>query len=150
MPTVDIGPVDPDILIVVGPTIDVRIGFDPNYRAGPGLVPSLPDNNYSALVDTGARDSCIDSALASALSLVVVDQRWIAGVGGPQLVNVYAAQMYVPSLNWIIYGDFHGVHLTAGRQPHFALIGRTFLRHHTLFYDGRSGVVRLGNDQPSF
>ena len=146
MPTVDIGPADPDILTVVGPNMDVHIGFDPNYRAGPGLVPSLPPNHYSALIDTGARDSCIDSALASALNLVVIDQRWIAGVGGPQLVNVYAAQLYVPSLNWIVFGDFHGVHLTAGQQPHFALIGRTFLRHHTLFYDGRSGVVRLGND----
>ena len=146
MPTVDIGPSDPENLIAVGPTIDVQIGFDPSYRAAPGLTPVISPVLYPALVDTGARDSCIDSALASALDLVIVDRRLIAGVGGPQEVNVYAAQLFMPALNWIIYGDFHGVHLAAGQQLHRALIGRTFLRFHTLIYDGRNGTVRLDNE----
>ena len=146
MPTADIGPGSPNSLRAVGPTANIAIGFDPNYRFSPGVPPNIPSATYPALVDTGASDSCIDSTLATALNLVVVDQQPISGVGGPQLVNVYAAQLVIPSLNWVISGTFHGVHLTAGGQPHVALLGRSFLRHHTLVYDGRTGVVQLSND----
>ena len=146
MPTVDIGHSDPDALTTIGPTIDVRIGFDPNYRASSESIPNIPPDLHPALVDTGAMESCIDSALANMLNLLVVDQQTIAGVGGAQSVNVYAAQLYLPALNYVIYGNFCGVHLAAGEQPHLALIGRTFLRNHTLHYDGRTGAVLLETD----
>ena len=146
MPTVDIGNSDPEMLTAIGPTIDIQIGFDPTYRSSQGSTPRIPADLYPALVDTGAMESCIDSSLASVLNLLVVDRQSIAGVGGSQIVNVYAAQPYIPSLNYVIYGNFCGVHLAEGLQPHLALIGRTFLRNHTLFYDGRTGVVQLGDD----
>ncbi|MYC31119.1 MAG: hypothetical protein F4X65_13680 [Chloroflexi bacterium] len=145
MPTVDIGNSDPEMLTVLGPTIDIQIGFDPTYRSSQESTPKIPNDLYPALVDTGAMESCIDSSLASELNLLVVDRQTIAGVGGSQNVNVYAAQLYIPSLNYVIYGNFCGVHLAEGLQPHLALIGRTFLRNHTLFYDGRTGVVQLGD-----
>ena len=56
------------------------------------------------------------------------------------------AQIYVPDLDFTVYGRFRGVRLSDGGQPHSALIGRTFLRHFTMFYDGRTGAVTISND----
>ncbi len=96
-----------------------------------------------ALVDTGAIESCIDSALAAALNLPVIDRRQIAGAGGPKVVNVHLAQIHVPSLAWTIYGSFSAVDLAAGGQRHLALIGRTFLQSFSMIYHGGTGTVTL-------
>lgn len=125
----------------VGPSLPVEIGFDPNFR--PGVRPSLPGRQFPALVDTGAAACCIDSALVAALKLPLVDRQQVAGVHGSGEVDMHLAQIYVPALNFTMYGVFAGVHLTAGGQPHFALIGRTFLRNFTLVYEGRTGAVTL-------
>jgi len=50
-------------LVHFGPTLNVMIGFDPSYRSDSGNNPNIPANTYLALVDTGATQSCIDSAL---------------------------------------------------------------------------------------
>ena len=62
------------------------------------------------------------------------------------MANVYLAQVHVPSLNFTMYGAFAGVELAAGGQVHGALIGRTFLQHFTMIYEGRTGTVTLSND----
>jgi hypothetical protein len=129
-----------------GPTLLVDIGFDPNFRPGPGLPLPIPGiTGINALVDTGAGDSCIDSLLAVQLNLPIVDRRPIAGVHGPQDVNMHLAQVYVPSLDFLIYGVFAGVHLVAGGQIHRALIGRSFLQNYTMVYEGRTGTVTISN-----
>ena len=56
---------------------------------------------------------------------------------------MHLAQIYVPALDFTMYGVFAGVHLTAGGQPHYALMGRTFLQEFTLVYEGRTGTVTL-------
>jgi predicted aspartyl protease len=99
-----------------------------------------------ALVDTGAIESCIDSALAMTLRLPVVDRRMVAGAHGAKEVNVHLAHIHVSSLNFTIYGAFCAVDLAAGGQTHLALIGRTFLRGFTMVYEGRTGTVTLHND----
>jgi hypothetical protein len=38
---------------------------------------------------------------------------------------------------------FAGVHLVTGGQIHWALIGRTFLQHYTMVYEGRTGTVTI-------
>ena len=116
MPTVELIPTNPDALMYLGPTIGVQIGFDPSYRGGSTVLPNLPPDLYPALVDTGAGESCIDADLASALKLIVIDRRWISGVGGRMQVNMYAAQVSIPSLNQTIFGEFAGVRLAAGGQ----------------------------------
>lgn len=58
------------------------------------------------------------------------------------------AQIQVPALGVNIYGSFAAAHLSAGGQQHRAIIGRTFLRHHTMTYDGKTGAVRLVSDPP--
>ncbi len=152
MPTARIGFNDTDslsgldLLIRFGPTLFVQIGFDPAYTPDVSPCPSLPQLELPALVDTGASESCIDSALAQKLELPAVDTGYISGVQGASETVIYLAQIYVPRLNWTIYGRFSGVHLVSGGQPHNALLGRDFLRHFVLTYDGRTGDVIIGND----
>lgn len=59
---------------------------------------------------------------------------------------MYVAQIHVPSLGVNIVGRFAGVQLEAGGQGHRALIGRTFLMHFTMTYDGPTGAVRLSDE----
>lgn len=146
MPATDCGFSNPYELIIRGPTISVEIGIDPDFRPGPGIRPALPQNLLPALVDTGALESCIDDALAIRLNLPIVSRRTVSGVGGTIDVNEYMAQIYVPELNFTILGPFVGVHLTAGGQRHYALIGRTFLHNFNMAYEGRTGSVIISND----
>lgn len=135
-----------DLLVTNGPTLHVNIGFDPAYK--PSTVdppPTLPVIGLPALVDTGATDSCIDKLLAAQLKLPVVDRARIAGVHGALEVNMHLAQIHVPSLHVTLYGTFAGVDLIAGGQIHHALIGRTFLRHFMMTYNGTSGSVVLSH-----
>ena len=129
-----------------GPTILVDIGFDPNYKPAPNAKPIPGVSGVQALVDTGATESCIDSQLAAQLNLPIVDRRKVSGAHGAQEVNVHLAQVHVPALSFTIYGAFAGVHLAAGGQQHRALIGRTFLQHVMMTYDGRTGLVTVSND----
>ena len=131
-------------LVMYGPTVGVNIGFDENFRPEADNPPPRPsETDVQALVDTGAIASCIDSVLASELSLPVVDRQRISGVGGEHEVNMHLAQIHVPTLNYTIYGEFAGVHLTAGGQPHRAILGRTFLRLFRMIYEGFTGTVTI-------
>ena len=125
----------------------VDIGFDPSFEMVDGKhAPPKPGvTGIRALVDTGAGESCIDSALAAELNLPIVDRRMVSGAHGSQEVNMHLAQVRVPSLNFTIYGAFAGVHLAAGGQVHQALIGRTFLNSFTMVYEGITGTVTISS-----
>ena len=146
MPEVECGsPGAPRQLIDFGPTLAVRIGFDPNYpNYGPGGGINLSKTLYPALIDTGASGSCIDSTVAKTLGLPVVDRIVISGVHGSDHVNVHLAQIEAPSFGFVLYRRFAGVHLRAGGQAHAALLGRDFLgRGFTMIYDGAAASVKL-------
>ncbi len=135
-----------DLLVMLGPTLLVDIGFDPAYSPRKKVVPVSGITGVQALVDTGATESCIDDLLAAKLKLPVVNRREISGVHGKREVNVYLAQVHVPSLAFTIYGAFAGVDLKAGGQVHEALIGRTFLSSFTMVYEGRTGTVTISSE----
>jgi len=127
-----------------GPLLFVDIGFDPNYSFIPGGPPPIPGKTQlPALVDTGAGSSCIDSLLAAQLNLPVIDKRMQSGAHGAREVNIHMAQVHVPALNFTIYGEFAAADLRIGGQSIDALIGRTFLRHFRMIYDGNTGDVEL-------
>lgn len=132
-----------DDLLLWGPTLQVQVGLDPTYDPRTGQRPNLSPTPWAALVDTGAMESCIDSALAATLGLPIIDRQRISGVGGVVEVNRHLAHIYIPSLNWAISGSFAGVHLAAGGQQHHVLIGRNMLYHYRMDYDGRTGNVIL-------
>jgi len=125
-----------------------QVGFDPTFNPQtlPALLPNIPADQFPALVDTGASESCIDSALAMRLNLPIIDRRKVSGVHGAAEVNVHLAQVHISALNFTLYGPFAAVHLIAGGQAHHALIGRTFLQRFTMLYEGRTGTVTLSND----
>lgn len=118
-------------LTALGPTLWVRIGLA--NLAGPFL----------ALVDTGASVSCIDKGVALQLKLPQIDRWNMAGIEGPYQAAVHLGIVHIPALNWQIYGGFPAVNLVAGGQPHHALIGRDFLQHFTMTYEGSTGKVEL-------
>jgi hypothetical protein len=130
-----------------GPTLIVNIGFDPAYVPAAMQPPPVAGiTDMHALVDTGASESCIDNLLAATLQLPIVDRRVISGSAGAHTVNVYMAQVHIPTLSYTIYGRFAGVDLVAGGQAHSALIGRNFLAGFTMTYEGRTGTVIISND----
>ena len=88
----------------------------------------------------------MDSTLAHALKLPAVDREDRSGAHGKHKLNIHLAQIYIPALDWKIVGRFAGVHLHAGGQSHFALIGRTFLRDFTMTYEGATGTVTICKD----
>ena len=137
-----------DRLAALGPTIAVRIGFDPASSLFSERLPDLPARLYPALIDTGATESCIDSTLAESLHLPVMERRGIVGVLGAGVVTTRLAQIQVPALDATIYGPFAGVPLSASGLEYRAILGRTFLQHYTMTYDGRTGAVRLVGDPP--
>ena len=132
--------------MIHGPTVLVEIGFDPVFEEGDDDRPNIPDDLLPALVDTGATESCVDAALARELNMPLVGRRIVAGIGGGTPVDYFLGQIYVAGLGQTIYGHLAGAHLRTGGQPCYALIGRTFLQHLTLHYEGRTGNVTLSND----
>lgn len=141
--TTSCGHPDPRLLVFSGPTILVDIGFDPNYKAGTLGNPVAGRTGLQALVDTGAQECCIDSGLAMQINLPIVDRRPISGAHGRHEVNIHMAQMYFPAFKITMLGNFAAVDLIAGGQAHYALIGRTFLQHVSMTYDGKSGKVEI-------
>ena len=137
-----------DLLVNYGPTLSVDIGFDPTHDpvANPTGIPVPGIKGVHALVDSGAGECCIDSLLAVQLNLPLVNRRQISGVQGKSEANVYLAQVHVPALGVTINGAFCGVDLKAGGQLHSALIGRTFLRHFKMIYEGKTGTVTITSD----
>jgi hypothetical protein len=130
-------------LAFYGPTLMVDIGFDLTYHAASKSPPIPGAKGVGALVDTGATQGCIDATLAMQLKLPIVDQVKIGGVHGAQMMNMHMAQVYIASLDDLIWGKFIGADLAGSGQPHRAIIGRDFLRRFRMVYDGPSGFVTL-------
>lgn len=130
-----------DLLVELGPTLLVDIGL--KSRGTPGARPDLSEKRVRALIDTGAGGDCIDDELARRLGLPVTDEGEISGVGGRQHAFIYTARVYVPTLDRLLFQPFTGVKLEEGGQWHRLILGRTFLRHYRMAYDGASGQVEL-------
>ena len=154
MPTVNCGFSDgylpgmsgSEVLELVGPTIPVHIGYDPDFAPGPGRIPDLPSFPVAALVDTGAQENCVDVTLATRLSLPLLSPTAIASVSGSASAHYYMAHLYIAELGLTIAEGFTGVRLAESGQPHRVIIGRRFLRYFRLIYDGPTGVVTISND----
>lgn len=95
------------------------------------------------LVDTGASTTCIDDALARSLGLPVIDvvQMTSATHAGTQ-ANVYPIQMEIVG-SPIIVNVPRAIGANLVPQGIVALIGRDYLQHCTLFYNGFTGQITL-------
>lgn len=134
-----------DMLVQIGPTVHVDIGR--KSRSEPGKAPDLAGKRIKALIDTGAGGDCIDETLAQELRLPATEKGVISGVGGRHEAVIYTARLYVPALDRLLFQQFTGVRLAEGEQLHRVLLGRTFLRHYRMSYDGVSGQVELSTGE---
>ncbi len=140
-------------LVFKGPTTLVEVNFDPGlFHTDPAQVQAAlaaraaaPPQLVEALIDTGARESCIDEDLAIALQLPLIDEGEASGVGGKDKFNIYLGHIRIMALNFYQYGRFLGVKLQKGQQPHKAILGRTLLQGMILVYDGRTGTCTIAN-----
>jgi hypothetical protein len=126
------------LLAYHGPVVKADVGFDPKYKPTEGKPPKQQRTGLEALIDTGARESCIDSALALELGLPVFDRRNVSGVTGAIAVDFHLAQVHVPSLRFVLRGRFAGTPLLSS--------GRSLLSYLRMTYDGPTGDVELMRD----
>ena len=98
----------------------------------------------SALIDTGATSSVIDERLAQELGLPRIGFHSFYGVSGLDTRPTYLTTILATSLQYTVHEPMGGVDLSGGNYQ--VLLGRDFLKHFTMFYDGRTGMVVVSND----
>jgi hypothetical protein len=132
------------LLVHYGPEIGVVVGFDPSYRQNTSSPPNLVlSAKVAALLDTGARESCIDLAIAEKMTLPVIDRRPVSAAGGVGEADFHLAQIHVPKLRFTITGRFAALPLARSGFRHEVILGRSFLDHFRLTYDGPTADVQL-------
>ncbi|HME68359.1 MAG TPA: aspartyl protease family protein, partial [Myxococcota bacterium] len=132
-----------DWLFSFGPTLQVIVGLHPAAAPAGEAAVAPVERTVFALIDTGATLTCIDDALARDLGLPVIDKQVSSGIGGKTELDVYAANIKIPSLGFGQYGRFAGAKLKEGDQRHEIILGRSLLRDLIMIYDGRTGKVQL-------
>lgn len=96
-----------------------------------------------ALIDTGASETCIDESLAQQMKLPVIDVVQIMSASHDATpTNVYPIQMQVIGTPIRVEVP-RSLGANLASQGYVALIGRDFLQHCTLFYNGISGEMTL-------
>jgi predicted aspartyl protease len=132
-------------LLQSGPCVQIIIGLAQSFveqLVQQGQTVPQPVTGM-ALVDTGASTTCIDDVLAQNLGFPVIDvvQMTSASHAGTE-ANVYPIQMeIVGSPIRVNVPRAIGANLTP--QGIVALIGRDYLQHCTLFYNGFTGEITL-------
>lgn len=139
----------PILLVQRGPAVWVDVGFDPEFRPNQNKPPKAGITNIEALIDTGAVESVIDSALAERLNLPIVNRRNVAGATAAMEVNVHLAQIHIPSLRFTQNGSFCGLPLVATGFHYSVIVGRTLLQYLFLSYDGPSATVTISFEDHS-
>jgi predicted aspartyl protease len=96
-----------------------------------------------ALIDTGASATCIDDALAQRLGVPVIDVVQMSSAShAATSQNVYPIQIEVLGAG-IKVNVPRAIGAALETQGIIALIGRDFLEHCTLFYNGITGEITL-------
>lgn len=96
-----------------------------------------------ALIDTGASVTCVDESLAQQLQLPAIDvvQMMSASHAATQQ-NVYPVEIEIVGAA-IRISVPRAIGASLAPQGIIALIGRDFLQHCTLFYNGVTGAITL-------
>ena len=148
MRTIDLpGEELPNSLGERGPVAQIDIAHGPQ---GIGQSFQFHRGDYTALIDTGARMSCIDSALADRLNLPIIGPP-IKGVSanGTFESDPVLGRIHITDIETIVYGRFLSLPLVEHNQPYHAIIGRDFLRRSRFTYDGIAGTWEIEIDPPA-
>lgn len=132
-------------LLQTGPCVQVIVGLAQSLAeqlVQQGHPVPQPEAGI-ALLDTGASTTCIDDALAQRLGLPVIDvvQMVSASHAGTE-TNVYPILMEILG-SPIKVNVPRAISANLAPQGIVALIGRDYLQHCTLFYNGFTGEITL-------
>lgn len=132
------------IMMQRGPVVQINIGLAQVFAdqlTQMGQAVPAPATGL-ALIDTGATSTCIDDAMAQHMGLPAIDVVQMTSASHentPQ--NVYPAKLELP--NGITFQAPRAIGAALQAQGIIALIGRDFLQHCTLFYNGVTGEITL-------
>ena len=127
-----------------GPVVPVSLMISDAHRKVLGeegrLVP--PVVNGTALIDTGASNTCIDQGAAEKAGLPTIGKAAMASASHPEHeVPVYSAKLVIPQFSDIDVAYAMGANL--GGMGLTALIGRDLLQRAVLVYNGTDGSIAL-------
>lgn len=132
-------------LLQYGPIVQIVVGLAQSFtdqllQQGQSLPQPIAGN---ALIDTGASTTCIDNLAAQTLGLPAIDVVQMTSASHASIEqNIYPIQMQVVgSPIRVEVPRAIGANLAA--QGLVALIGRDYLQHCTLFYNGLTGEITL-------
>ena len=135
----------PAVLMVEGPFIGVTISIADSFSQQ--LIqqgkPIPPPETGRAILDTGASGTCIDDSIAQKMGLPVIDRGNMGSTSHQSTpCNIYPILLVVQGTQIRInVARAMGANLSSFGI--IALIGRDFLQHCTLFYNGIRGQVTL-------
>jgi len=139
------GAIHPDGLVALGPLVSVTLAPSPAMRL-PGLP--VPRTQVSMMIDTGAQSTVIEDRIAVAMGLTPTRQQSMVGVSGvPELCPVYPVVItigFADGSGNTAAADFMcdaiGMNAPPHQTAHQGLIGRDFLKHFELHYNGPAGT----------
>ena len=129
------------------PVMRLRIGLDLS-----AMSPLDLDETFTALIDTGATNSSIDTTVARQLELPAIgDPEQHVGANGPFQSQPVLALIQVLDLDVVAYRRFATLPLIEHDLDYHAILGRDFLSQVVFNYDGPAGVfeMSLPQDQPT-
>lgn len=148
---------EPGGLAAHGPLIEVTLGPHPADAQAIAASGGKPESmERQLLVDTGASRTCIEDRLARELGLIPVRFDPFFGVSGkPAEYPVYRMSIGVamkedetgPSHQAIFLADVVGMPAPPHSTSHVGLLGRDFLQHVRLIYDGPRGRFEIIDDR---
>ncbi len=132
------------VMLQRGPCVQVTIGLADvvaQQILQQGKPLPTPITGF-AMIDTGASSTCIDDAIAQQLGLPAIDVVQMTSASHANIEqNVYPTKITL--MNGITLDVPRAMGATLQPQNIIALIGRDFLQHCTLFYNGITGEITL-------
>jgi hypothetical protein len=131
----------------VGIIMNVGIGVDNSTSEAiisQGNQPP-PQQNCTAMVDTGADGLALDTAIVRALSLIrrgVVQNGTAAGV---RQANQYAVSLTFPGTSLRSYPLLTATEVDLSSQPFKCLIGRETMANWHFHYNGQTGFISISD-----
>lgn len=144
----------PHGLIFTGPLVRVTLGPHPDDAQAIAAAGGIPKTIvHHLMVDTGAQSTVVENVIAEALGLIPIRYVRIIGVSGkPEdcplyRMNVTIGMVENGSAGMVLPAQFvanvAGVASPPKPLTHVGLLGRDFLSHVRLVYDGPRGEFEL-------
>ena len=142
---------NPGALVIVGPLVNVVLAVPESVgRAMLALGREPPRVDVKLLIDTGAQITSVHDEVAAQLGLPPIRMAPMVGVSGkPEDYPVYRMVVLIAVADATGKGiigletDVVGVPASAGHAEMKGLLGRDFLRHLRLVYDGPTATFEL-------